>query len=131
VAKENARRLGLERRISFEVASFGRIASESRQTERFDLLVANLPYVREDEWPTLQPEIREYEPREALVSGPDGLDAIRELLASSPAAETIALEVGRGQAAEVERLVQAAGFPQTGRRRDLAGIERVVIGRRA
>ena len=130
VARANAERLGLERRTSFELATFGRIASESRQSERFDLVVANLPYVREDEWPTLQPEIREYEPREALVAGADGLDAIRQLLAVPPATKTIALEVGRGQAEEVERLVRAAGFPETARRHDLAGIERAVVGRR-
>jgi release factor glutamine methyltransferase len=130
VARANAERLGLERRTSFELATFGRIASESRQSARFDLVVANLPYVREDEWPTLQPEIREYEPREALVAGADGLDAIRQLLAVPPATKTIALEIGRGQAEEVERLVRAAGFPETARRRDLAGIERAVVGRR-
>jgi release factor glutamine methyltransferase len=129
VARANAERLGLERRTSIELATFGRIASESRQSERFDLVVANLPYVREDEWPTLQPEIREYEPREALVAGPDGLDAIRGLLASPPATEAIALEVGQEQAETVEQLVAAAGFPHTERRRDLAGIERVVVGR--
>jgi release factor glutamine methyltransferase len=130
VAEANARRLGLEGRTSFELASFGRIASESRQSERFDLVVANLPYVREDEWPALQPEIREYEPREALVAGNDGLDAIRQLLASPPATKALALEVGQGQADTVEQLVAAAGLPETERRRDLAGIERVVIGRR-
>jgi release factor glutamine methyltransferase len=132
VAEENARRLGLERRISFELARFGRIAPETRQpSESWDLVVANLPYVRADEWSTLRPEIREYEPREALVGGPDGLEPIRALLAAPPATKTLALEVGRGQADTVERLVQAAGFPRTERRPDLAGIERVVVGRRA
>jgi release factor glutamine methyltransferase len=130
VARANAERLGLERRTSFELATFGRIASESRQSARFDLVVANLPYVREAEWPTLQPEIREYEPREALVAGADGLDAVRQLLAVPLATRTIVLEVGRGQAEEVERLVRAAGFPETARRRDLAGIERAVVARR-
>ena len=50
----------------------------------FDLVVANLPYVREDEWAGLAPEIRLYEPREALVAGADGLDAIRSLVAQAP-----------------------------------------------
>lgn len=131
VARANALQLGLAHRTSFELASLGRIASESRHPERFDLVVANLPYVREGEWPALQPEIRAYEPRDALVAGADGLDAIRQLLAAPPATQAIALEVGQRQAETVKRLVNAAGFPRTERRRDLAGIERVVVGRRS
>jgi len=129
VARANAARLGLD--VSLDLARFPPYAWEKRQMQPLDLVVANLPYVRADEWPTLRPEIREYEPREALVGGPDGLEPIRALLASPPAAKTLALEVGRGQADTVERLVQAAGFPRTERRPDLAGIERVVVGRRA
>src|SRR3954447_27000908 len=66
VARANAQRLGLD--VSFEVA-------EGLPEGSFGLVVANLPYVREEEWDALQPEIRLYEPREALVSGADGLDA--------------------------------------------------------
>jgi release factor glutamine methyltransferase len=130
VARANAVRLGLQSRVSFDLARFEPYGYEKRQGDPFDLVLANLPYVREDEWPRLQPEIRNYEPREALVGGEDGVDSIRRLLASPPATTTLALEVGQGQAAEVERMVRAAGFPDTERRRDLAGIERVVIGRR-
>lgn len=50
-----------------------------------DLIASNLPYVRSDELPTLDPEVRLYEPREALDGGEDGLDLIRRLLASAPA----------------------------------------------
>ena len=91
---------------------------------------ANLPYVPDADWAALAPEIREYEPREALLGGPDGLGPIRDLLAASPDCAAIALEVGEGQAPEVERLVAQAGFGTTERRRDLAGIERVVLGHR-
>jgi release factor glutamine methyltransferase len=124
LARENASRLGLAERIRFERGTVP-------EGERFDLVLANLPYVREDEWASLEPEINRHEPREALVTGPDGLDAIRSLLARPPTCEAIALEVGAGQAAEVEALVEAAGFTDQGRRRDLAGIERVVVGSRA
>jgi release factor glutamine methyltransferase len=93
-------------------------------------VVANLPYVPDSDWATLPPEIRDFEPREAVLAGPDGLDAIRHLLASPPDCQAIALEVGLGQAPEVERLVKAASFSVTERRPDLAGIERVVVGRR-
>ena len=69
VARGNAKRLGYEGRVTFEQAdlsSFSRIPGGSRQ----DLVVANLPYVAESDWETLQPEIRDYEPREALIAGP-------------------------------------------------------------
>jgi release factor glutamine methyltransferase len=130
VAHGNAERLGLTNRASFELALFGSIAPIKRQSVEFsDLLVANLPYVPDSDWAGLAPEIRNFEPRQALLGGRDGLDHIRALLASPPDCDSIALEVGLGQAAEVESLVSDAGFPNTERRRDLAGIERVVLGR--
>lgn len=90
----------------------------------FDLVVANLPYVREDEWAALAPDIRSYEPREALVSGPEGLDAITALVGEAPAGMRLALEHAPGQAEAVRSLLTDA---QT--LTDLAGRERVTIGR--
>jgi release factor glutamine methyltransferase len=129
VARGNAERLGLggEGGVTFEVVA---PSFAYGKTKRQDLVVANLPYVSEAEWVGLAPEIREYEPREALLGGSDGLQAIRSFLADPPECDTLALEVGAGQAAEVEALVTEAGFTRTERRRDLAGIERVVLGRR-
>ena len=126
LARENAARLGLEGRVRFVRAPFP-------AGERFDLVVANLPYVAEREWEGLAPEITRYEPREALVPGPTGLEAIiglvRALEGGAVAADAVTLEVGVGQAAEVTGLLRAAGM-RTATRRDLAGIERVVVGRR-
>jgi release factor glutamine methyltransferase len=132
VARANAARLGLADRVNFEpVAPSSSYRLRTRHAgEVWDLVVANLPYVTEDEWATLAPEITRYEPREALVGGPDGLDAIRGLLDSLPHCRQIALEVGHTQARDVERLVLDAGFTSTERRLDLASIERVVVGRR-
>jgi release factor glutamine methyltransferase len=100
----------------------------------YDLIVSNPPYVRESEWPSLQPEINLYEPREALVAGPDGLDVIRELVPA--AAEvlvrggTLGVEIGQGQSRTVESLFERAGFSRVETIRDLAGMPRVVTGRR-
>ncbi len=125
VARANAERLGLAERVRFVAGSLPEACS-------FDLVLANLPYVAEPDWPSLQPEVTEWEPREALLAGPDGLDTYRALLgAPTPGAgPAIALEVGEGQAAAVVAMLCEAGFGRTETRRDLAGIERVVIGER-
>ena len=90
----------------------------------YDLVVANLPYVREDEWAGLAPEIRRFEPREALVAGADGLDAIRALVAGAPRGHA------PGARARARRRPRRCGRccagPST--RRDLAGRERVTVG---
>jgi release factor glutamine methyltransferase len=141
VARANAARLGLTERVRFEAGTVP--AGES-----FDLVLANLPYVAESDWADLQPEVTEWEPREALLAGPDGLDAYRALLAPMAGgppecvrtsfrypeptanAQVIAVEVGEGQAPAVAELVREAGFATVAVREDLAGIERVVVGER-
>jgi release factor glutamine methyltransferase len=113
VARGNAARLGLD--VGFAVGSAPPVA--------VDLVVANLPYVRDDEWAGLQPEILRYEPRGALVSGADGLDAIRELVAAVPAGTLLALEHAPAQAAEVRALLTEVRTIE-----DLAGRQRVALG---
>jgi release factor glutamine methyltransferase len=140
VARANAERLGLAGRVELAEAML------PPEPAGFDLLVANLPYVSEAEWLGLEPEVTEWEPREALLAGPDGLDAIRALLAQcvrtfarvegksahAPALEAtvLALEVGSGQAPTVSGMLLDAGFAAVETRSDLAGIPRVVVGRR-
>jgi len=134
VARANAARLGLEGRVRFFEGSLP-------PGPDFDLVVANLPYVAESDWRSLQPEVTEWEPREALLAGPDGLDAIRALLSdrvrvssriarrnTNSAPGGVALEVGEGQAGAVGGMLREAGFGSVEARPDLAGIERVVVG---
>ena len=116
VAAANAARLHLD--VAFSVAAGWPDAPGAP-----DLVVANLPYIREDEWDSLQPEIRLYEPRSALVSGEDGLDAVRALINSAPAGTQLALEHAPGQAAEVRSLLVGGETLA-----DLAGRERVTLG---
>jgi release factor glutamine methyltransferase len=130
VAAENVERLGLKGRVRLEPGTVPPGA-------RFDLVLANLPYVRDDEWEGLLPEITRHEPREALVGGPDGLDAIRMLLgelrpggSGSPLCAALALEVGAGQAQTVCDLAHDAGFGRAEEWQDLAKIDRVVLARR-
>ncbi len=125
LARANAERLGLAERVRFVAGTL------PADAERFDLVVANLPYVSEAEWGSLQPEVTQWEPRQALLAGPDGLGVFRSILPSiAPLAPVVALEVGQGQAGAVGELLLDAGFESVEARRDLAGIERVVVGRR-
>jgi release factor glutamine methyltransferase len=132
IAQDNAKRLGLGDRVELVSRGVHSLRGAEPDGRPFDLLVANLPYVSEPEWEELAPEIREYEPRQALVAGPTGLEAIEALLAEvrklgrRPGA--VALEVGAGQAEAVARLVEGAGYRGVETRIDLSGIERVVVG---
>ena len=126
VARANAERLGLEPRVRVAAGDLlGPVAG------RWDVVAANLPYVPTARLAALPPEVR-HEPRMALDGGPEGLDLLRRLVADAPRAlarpGALVLEVGEGQASEVEGLVRGAGAAGTEIRKDLAGIERVVIG---
>ena len=116
VARANAARLGLEVEISHAPG----LPEHARSA---GLVVANLPYVTEAEWEGLAPEIVRYEPREALVAGPDGLDAIRALVAEAPSGLRMALEHAPSQAAAVKGMLAEARTLV-----DLAGRERVTTG---
>jgi release factor glutamine methyltransferase len=126
VAQANAERLGLAERVRFELGSLP-------ADGEYDLLLANLPYVSARDWLALEPELRDFEPRGALTPGPTGLEAFEALLGElsvSPVrAGAIGLEVGEGQWRTVAELVRRAGFEPVEVRPDLAGIERMVVGR--
>jgi release factor glutamine methyltransferase len=120
VARENAQRLGLDVRF---------VEADLLDSDSYDAVLANLPYVAGGA-SDLAPEITQYEPREALYAGPDGLEVIRRLMGRLRGVPRVALEVGVGQASAVLSLLRGVGFTDVERRSDLAGIERVVVGRR-
>lgn len=122
LARENGARLGLA--VPFVEADL-----LDGLPGRFDAVLANLPYVAAGA--PLAPEIARFEPAGALFAGPDGLAVIRRLIGAVQAVGFVALEVGCDQAQAVAGLLRQAGFTDVERRRDLAGIERVVVGRRA
>ncbi len=128
VARGNAADLGLPGRAAFVCGDwFAPVAGQ------FNLIVTNPPYIREDEAPFLQPELRDYEPPEALFGGADGLGAYRRILAAAPAhleaGGTLLMEIGAGQAADVMALAREAGFASLSVRRDLDGRDRCIIAR--
>ena len=126
LARANGERLGLE-------VAWLRADLLAGVPDEFDAILSNPPYVAESERGSLAPEILRHEPPAALFAGPDGLAAIRALLAQVAArgrVQIVALEVGAGQASAVLELMRAAGFRAVRAERDLAGIERVVVGER-
>ncbi len=101
----------------------------------FHLITANPPYVREDEWQGLSPEVRDYEPRQALISGTGGLEMVGQIIAGSRAFlqpfGVLLMEVGIGQSDAALKIASRAGiFERVRAVKDLAGIERVVVCQR-
>jgi release factor glutamine methyltransferase len=131
MAQANARRLGVADRLRWVC---GDLMIPFRVNSRcFALCVANLPYVSVSEWQQLPREIRDHEPRGALVGGDDGLDLIRRLVVTSPGVlapgGVLLLEVGQGQApAVIDLMRRSKQFQATGMLQDFAGIARVVWG---
>ncbi|ARV20425.1 Release factor glutamine methyltransferase [Curvibacter sp. AEP1-3] len=123
VAQGNAQRLGLE-------VAFGQGSWLSSAEGKFQVIVSNPPYIREDD--EHLPALR-FEPRQALTAGTDGLDDIRTIIRQAPehllAGGWLLFEHGYDQAADVRGLLAAAGFREVQSHRDLAGIERCSGGR--
>lgn len=96
-----------------------------------DLIVSNPPYVPSSDRDTMQPDVAGFEPGIALFAGADGLDVIRHLIASASRVLTpggaLMLEIGIGQADAVAALMESAGFTSVERRRDLQGIDRIIV----
>lgn len=131
VAERNRSAAGLDAVVDVRLGSWFEVL---RPDERFDVIVSNPPYVADGDAPSLDPEVRDWEPAGALFAGPDGLDAVRPIVAGAPthlrSGGLLALEVGAGQARPVADLLGARGYVDVRIRRDLAGMERIVLARR-
>lgn len=130
-ATVNAAALGLAARANFKVANWNKADFMTTVAPPFDLIISNPPYIPSKIIPTLDAEVRDYDPAAALDGGADGLDAYRTLRALLPTlshATTVALfEIGYDQGASVPALFQ--GAYRTELRHDLAGQPRCVIVR--
>lgn len=131
VARRNAERHGLAGRIRFHHGDgFGALPGDLR----FDLVVSNPPYIARAEIETLEPEVRDHDPRLALDGGADGLDFYRRLASEAgrwlrPEGR-LGLELGDGQRPAVAGLLEQAGWEVLQVEKDYAGKERILIARR-
>jgi release factor glutamine methyltransferase len=126
LARANGERLGLGVRWMLTDLLIG-------VPDELDAVVSNPPYVCDRERASLTPEVVRHEPPGALFAGEDGLEVVRRLVAQAGERKRVrllAVEVGQRQAGAVEELMRAAGFQAVRAERDLAGVERVVVGER-
>lgn len=130
VAHTNARALDLDTLVRFMHTDL----CAGLPAGHFRLVVSNPPYVSTSEHAELAPDVRDYEPRTALVAGEDGLAVIRPLIAQAFAAlvpgGALLMEVGAEQAAAVRELLAATGFCRVDVLRDLSGKERIMQAQR-
>jgi release factor glutamine methyltransferase len=135
LARGNARKLGVEDRVEWYEGDLLAPLQDKGIAGAVDVIVSNPPYISEGEWAGLQPEVRLFEPRMALVAGPDGTEfherLLREALTYLVPGGLLLMEVGQGQAPVVRRIAaRLGGYAPLRIVEDAAGIERVVIAQR-
>ena len=128
VARENAANLDLAGRVALMRGDW----TNGLGDDSFDLVVSNPPYIATHVIETLEPEVRDHEPRLALDGGPDGLDAYRflagEILRVLKPGAMFAVEIGYDQSQAVETLFKEAGAQNVRTIKDLSVNDRVVTG---
>lgn len=130
VAIENAKNLKISN-VDFVLSDWFSALSQQNNTQKFDLIVSNPPYIEADDDHLSQGDLR-FEPISALASGQDGLDDIRRIINQAPQHLNphgwLLLEHGYNQAEKAATLLKQAGFSQISHAQDLAGIDRVTLG---
>lgn len=134
IAQENADRRGVAGRVRFAQGDLFTPLDNLIPKASAYIIVSNPPYVSEDDYNRLQPEIRLFEPRSALVSGQDGLEFYRRIIKGAPDYLSrnglLMMEIGYGQADRIKEIIEADGrYEAFEAVRDLAGIERVLKAR--
>ena len=128
VAKKNAKTLALEKKINFSKSD---MFEKLNKTMKFDLILSNPPYITEEEYKTVPPEVKA-DPKIAITSGTDGLDTIRVILEKAPdyLAENgrIMFEIGHKQSEKISQIVESdSRYNSISILKDLNDIDRIVI----
>ena len=130
VARRNAERHSVAERIDFILSDCFAALTLRESRASFDLIVSNPPYVEEGAMADLQREVRDFEPRNALAAGADGLDVIRRLLVEGPSflkpGGYFLFEIGFNQAVAVEQLLDPKIWRLLDIHKDLQGLPRTV-----
>lgn len=130
IARMNARRHGVASRIFFFCGDNGKPLKG-----KFDFVVSNPPYISEGDYECLPREVRNFEPKEALLAGPEGTEFHQEIINDiGPYINKggwLVMEIGHGQSKSVERMLRQNGkYDYMSTKRDYAGIDRVVVAKR-
>jgi release factor glutamine methyltransferase len=132
VARANAARHGMLSRMDFLEADLFDPDLASRFSGPFDMIVSNPPYICETEWEVLQPEVRRFEPKEALVT-PGGIASYQAICRAAPAMlkpeGLLCLEIHADGASKVCALMESEKFREILVAKDYAGFDRIVSGR--
>ena len=128
IGAKNAKSNGVDDRTEFIKSD----VFSSLEGEVLDIIVSNPPYIRKDVIPTLHTQVKDYEPYNALEGGDDGLDFYRSITEGSvkylKKGGILAYEVGHDQAEDVSNIMKSYGYEKIYTKKDLPGIDRVVIG---
>ncbi|NTW62599.1 MAG: peptide chain release factor N(5)-glutamine methyltransferase [Chlorobiaceae bacterium] len=132
VARNNADRHGVADRIRFLHADLFSLSAESGQNDPFDVIVSNPPYIAEDEWAGLQPEVRLYEPKVALATR-DGIECYHAVAEVAPSllksGGMLCFESHADTALKVGEIMERCGFSSVVVMKDYSGHDRVVSGK--
>lgn len=131
MARENAEKNGVANRISFICGNlFEAVSGE------FDIIISNPPYISAEEFKQLPPEVRDFEPKEALLAGPEGTEFHYKLITEGSrylkCGGWLFMEMGAGQKDRVASMLRdSKTYDNIGFRADYAGIDRVVMAQKA
>ncbi|MGL4874891.1 MAG: peptide chain release factor N(5)-glutamine methyltransferase [Clostridium sp.] len=131
LTKENIKKLNLEERVTFIKSDL--LDEVIRDGKKYEVLVSNPPYIKEEEIKGLMEDVKDYEPHTALSGGEDGLIFYRKIIEQSMQVlkenGILAFEIGHDQGKDVKEMMENAGYTNIQVIKDLASLDRVVIGR--
>jgi release factor glutamine methyltransferase len=126
-ARKNAHTHAVENRLTFHRGDWF-----SEIQGRFDVIISNPPYISADDYEALDLNVKNHDPKKALVAGGEGLDCYEEIIPQAPdflkEGGVLVLEIGYGQGEKVQQLMAGADFSHISVYCDLAGIERCLVG---
>ena len=130
VGKKNAISNGVDHKIEFIKSDL--FSAIKNKGIKFNIIVSNPPYIPKRDMDTLHTQVKDYEPYNALEGGEDGLDFYRDITEQSKdylkSNGILAYEVGHDQAKEVSEIMKNNGYTKIYTKKDIQGIDRVVIG---